>query len=88
MEMINGNEIVKFIYDTGYKRIEGETRDKATVNFENWINTNTPYRGLGMFAKHSGYNLIFEDKYGNQYLHNGMKTYRIDQYGNLIEEVS
>lgn len=88
MEKINGNKIVKFIYDTGYEKIEAETRDKATTKFENWINNNTPYRGLGMFAKHKGYDLVFEDDCGNQYMRNGMKIYRVDQYGNLMEEVN
>jgi len=87
VEIINENKIVKYIYDTGYEQFEGKTRDEAAINFENWINNNTPYRGIVMFAKHQGYNLIFEDEYGTRYTHNGMTTYRIDEYGNLIEEV-
>jgi hypothetical protein len=84
---INGNKIVKFIYDTDYEQFEGETREEATVKFERWINSNTPYRGLNMYAKHKGYNLIFEDAFGNRYMHNGMSTYKVDKYGNLIERI-
>lgn len=86
MEKINGNKIVKFIYSTGYIQIEAETRDKATVKFEYWISSNTPYRGLTMYGKHHGYNLIFEDVNGDRYIFNG-KMYKIDEYENLLEEI-
>lgn len=87
MEIINGQEIVKFIYDTGCEQISGETRNAAARKFENWINENTPYRGLVMYAKHQGYQLVFEDKDGNRYIHNGLKTYQIGPTGNIIKEV-
>ena len=87
MEMINNNKIVKFIYDTGYVQIEGVTRYNATLKFDNWINNNTPYHSLTMYAKHHGYNLIFEDENGDRYMNNGMKLYKIDVYNNLLEEI-
>lgn len=87
MEIINGNKIVKYIYETGCDQITAKTRVEAIVEFEKWINKNTPYRGLSMFAKHKGYVLIFEDEYGNRYIRNGMKTYQIDQHGNVLKDI-
>lgn len=87
MEEINGNKIVKFIYDTGFEQFSGETEEKATVKFEMWINNNTHYRGLNMFAKHNGYHLIYEDKLGNRYMRDGYETYMIDEYKNLIKKI-
>ena len=40
-----------------------------------------------MFAKHKGYSLLMEDRGGNRYIKNGTQNFRIDQSGNLIEEV-
>lgn len=40
-----------------------------------------------MYAKHKGYHLIYEDTYGNRYIRSGMRTYRVDEYMNLLEEI-
>ncbi len=87
MEIINGNKITNYIYDNDYEQIMAGTIEEATIKFEEWINNNTPYRGLGMYAKHKGYNLIFEDDKGNRYMRDGMSTYTIDKYKNLIKKV-
>ena len=87
IDIVNEDLIVLYAYETSSVKIEGKTLEEATTKFEEWISANTPYRGLTMFAKHKGYSLLMEDRGGNRYIKNGTQNFRIDQSGNLIEEV-
>ena len=81
--IIEGSKVVKYIYDTGYQQFSGSSWEEAERKFESWINSNTPYRGLNMYAKHKGYYSIYETENGKRYTYSGITLYRIDEHYNI-----
>lgn len=85
--IIEGYNVVKYIYDTECQQFVGDSWDEAAEKFAAWINTNTPYRGIDMYRKHKGYHAIYETENGNRYTYNGATLYKIDEHYNLYPVV-
>lgn len=83
--IIENSKVVGYLFDTGYEQFYGSSRGEAERKFEAWINSNTPYRGITMYAKHKGYYLYYVTENGNRYSQNGYRWYKVDEYRNIWE---
>ena len=83
--IIENSKVVGYMYDTGYQQFYGQTRDEAEKKFEAWINANTNYRGVGMYAKHKGYHFFYVTENGNKYSDDGSGWYKVDEFHNIYK---
>ena len=83
---INDKKVVTYKYVTTHgSEITGDTRYQAEHNLENWIDSNTPYRGIVQFLKHVGATLYYITEDNRTYAINALKCYEIDEFENIIE---
>ena len=83
--IIEGSKVIGYMYDTEYEQFFGNSREEAERKFESWINSNTRYRGISMYAKHKGYHFYHITENGKRYSVRGCTVYRVDEYRNIWE---
>ena len=81
--IIEGSKVIGYMYDTEYEQFFGSSREEAERKFEAWINSNTQYRGICMYAKHKGYHFYYITENGKRYSLNGYTWSRVDEYRNV-----
>lgn len=84
---LDGKLVTRYIFDDGYQKFSGQTEEEAERKFVDWINNNTNYRGLNMYAKHRGYNKYYQTSDGSYYMYNGMTLYEVDENGRILRTV-
>lgn len=84
---IDGKPVVKFVFYNGYQKFSAETEEEAKSTFVRWINDNTKYHGLIMYAKHHGYQEYCQTADGAYYMFNGYQCFQVGEDGSIIREV-
>lgn len=81
--IIEDSKVIGYMYDTEYEQFFGNSREEAKRKFEEWINSNTQYRGIGMYGKYKGYHFYHITENGKRYSVRGCEVRRVDKYRNL-----
>ena len=81
--IIEGSNVVAYMYDTEYEQFAGKSWDEAADKFAKWIMNNTPYRGIIMYMKYVGCHRFYVTENGNKYEYSGGTLYRVDEYYNI-----